>query len=136
MSGASQMLVAIIDDDDSLCRALARFLRAAGMQAVSYPSAEAFLVDRGRSRFNCLVIDVQLRGISGIELNQMLAASGSTTPVIFNTAHDRPDVRARAMRTGCSAYLRKSATGEAVIEAIHQATLGDARPVAGVPRDP
>jgi FixJ family two-component response regulator len=130
------MLVAIIDDDDSLCRALGRLLRASGIRSISYRSAEAFLVDRAQSRFNCLVIDIQLGGISGIELSQMLAAAGSTTPVIFNTANDRPDMRALAMRTGCSAYLRKTAAGEAVLEAIHQATLGAPRSVAGQRSDP
>jgi FixJ family two-component response regulator len=122
MSRATPLLVGIIDDDESLCRALERLLRAAGIRSISYPSAEAFLVDPGRSRFNCLVVDIQLSGSSGIELQQMLVAAGSTTPVIFNTAHDRPDLREIAMRTGCSAYLRKTETGDAVLAAIERAT--------------
>lgn len=115
-----EILVAIVDDDSSLCRALGRLLRAAGMQAVAYASAEAFLADPGRSRFDCLVIDIQLGGMSGIELSQSLAASGSTMPVIFNTAHHRPEVRELAM-PNCVAYLRKADSGESVLAAIHRA---------------
>jgi len=121
------LLVGIIDDDESLCRALERLLRAAGIRSMSYPSAEAFLMDPGRSRFNCLVVDIQLSGSSGIELHQMLVASGSTTPVIFNTAHDRPDLREIAMRTGCSGYLRKTESGDAVLAAIERATRAPPR---------
>jgi FixJ family two-component response regulator len=68
MSRPSGILVAVIDDDSSLCRALGRLLRAAGMQSVAYASAEAFLADPDRSRFDCLVVDIQLSGMSGIEL--------------------------------------------------------------------
>jgi FixJ family two-component response regulator len=76
------------DDDPGVCRAVGRLLLAAGIQSVSYGSAEAFLSDRNHPRFDCLVLDVELRGMSGIKLNKPLAASGSTTPVVFNTAHD------------------------------------------------
>ena len=113
--------MAIVDDDSSLCRALGRLLRAAGMQAVAYASAEAFLADPDRSRFDCLVLDIQLGGMSGIELSQSLAASGSTTPVIFNTAHHRPEVRDLAMQQNCVAYVRKADSGESVLSAIHRA---------------
>jgi FixJ family two-component response regulator len=114
-------LVAIVDDDSSLCRALGRLLKAAGMQAVTYASAEAFLADPDRSRFDCLVLDIQLGGMSGIELSQSLAASGSTTPVIFSTAHHRPEIRELAMKENCVAYLRKADSGESVLAAIHRA---------------
>ena len=102
MSRGHPLLVGIIDDDESLCRALERLLRAAGIRSISYPSAEAFLVDPGRSRFNCLVVDIQLSGSSGIELHQMLVAAGSTTPVIFNTATTDPTCE----RSQCGAAAR------------------------------
>ena len=114
-------LVAVIDDDNSLCRALGRLLRAAGLDSVTYASAEAFLADPDRSRFDCLVVDIQLGGMSGIELSQSLAASGSTTPVIFNTAHHRPEVRELAMKQNCVAYVRKADPGDSVLAAIHRA---------------
>ncbi len=115
------MYVAVVDDDESLCRSVARLLRASGMQAVTYLSAEAFLDDTQRREFDCVVLDVQLGGISGIELNQRLAASDSTTPVIFLTAYDEPDVRQQALRTPCIAYLRKTDPAEVVLAAVRQA---------------
>lgn len=123
MSDSTNFYVAVIDDDESLCRSLSRLLRASGMQPVSYLSAEDFLADSKRPKFDCLVLDVQLGGMSGIELNQQLAASGSTTPVIYITAHDEPDVREQAFQTPCAAYLRKTEPAETVLGAVHQAIL-------------
>lgn len=121
MSGSPNICVAVVDDDDGLCRSLCRLLRAAGIQSVSYPSAESFLGDGGRSRFDCLVFDVQLGGMSGLELNQRLVESGSTTPVIFNTARDDAELRQQALQTGCVACLRKNESGHAVLAAIRYA---------------
>ena len=121
MSEPTNVYVAVVDDDESLGRALSRLLRAAGIQTVSYLSAEAFLADSRRPQFDCLVLDIQLGGISGIELNQQLAAAGSITPVIFITAHDDENVRERALRTRCAAYLRKTEPAETVLTAIRKA---------------
>jgi len=114
--------VAVVDDDESVCRSLARLLRASGIHAVSYPSAELFLADTGRPKFDCLVLDVMLTGMSGIELHRQLKAIGSTTPVIYITAHDDPATRQKAVATGCAAYFRKNDPGEAVLKAICEAT--------------
>jgi len=121
MSSATQTCVAIIDDDDSVCRSLSRLLRVVGIQAVSYPSAERFLSDSKRPRFDCLVIDIQLSDMSGSELNRRLTALGLTTPVIFNTASDEPDIREQALQTGCAAYLHKIESGKSILAAISQA---------------
>jgi len=113
--------VAIVDDDESLCRSMARLLRASGFQPTTYLSAEAFLADTEHSRFDCLILDVQLGGISGIELQEQLVASGSTTPVIFLTAHEEAEVRERALRAGCALFLQKRDSGEAVLRALFRA---------------
>ena len=110
--------VAIIDDDESLGRSLGRLLRAAGLIPVVYPSAEAFLDDAKRLSFDCLLLDVQLGGISGIELQRQLVASGEKTPIIFLTAFDEPEWRAQAIAGGCAAYFRKNDSGADVLEAI------------------
>ena len=120
-SEPAKTYIAIVDDDESICRSLGRLLRAAGMQPVAYSSAEAFLADSRQPRFDCLVLDIQLGGMTGIELNQRLALSGSTVPVIFLTAHDEPDMRERALRTPCAAYLKKTEPGEVVLAAIRKA---------------
>ena len=90
--GPGMIYVAVVDDDESTCRSFGRLLRAAGFQPISYPSAEAFLDDNRRPRFDCLVLDIQLEGISGLKLSQALAAVNDTTPVVFVTAHDDPEV--------------------------------------------
>lgn len=119
MDDSRDMCVAVVDDDESLCRSLARLLRASGIQTVTYLSAEAFLSDTERRDFDCLVLDVQLGGMSGIELSERLAASDSTTPVVFLTAH-KPDISTPAP-IACMAYLRKTDAAEVVLAAIRQA---------------
>ena len=121
MSSNSHNYVAVVDDDESLCRSVGRLLRAAGIEAVMYDSAEAFLEDTKRPQFDCLLLDVQLGGMSGIELNQRLSAAGSTTPVIYITAHHEPEIRAKALQTPCVAYLRKTEPAETVLGAIRKA---------------
>jgi FixJ family two-component response regulator len=121
MSALGQTYVAVVDDDDSACRALSRLLRADGIQTVSYPSAEAFLGDAKRPQFDCLVLDIQLGGMSGIELHQRLKAGGSSIPVIYITAHDQPEIREQAEAVGCVAYFRKTAPGRDVLQAIRSA---------------
>jgi FixJ family two-component response regulator len=116
--GPGMIYVAVVDDDESTCRSFGRLLRAAGFQPISYPSAEAFLDDTRRPRFDCLVLDIQLEGISGLKLSQALAAVNDTTPVVLVTAHDDPEVRAEAEVSGCAGYFRKTDPGQLVIEAI------------------
>ena len=70
MSSTKQIYVAVVDDDENLCRSYGRLLRAADIQPVTYPSAEAFLADTKRPQFDCLVLDIQLGGMSGIQLSQ------------------------------------------------------------------
>jgi FixJ family two-component response regulator len=121
MGAACQTYVAVVDDDESACRALSRLLRAEGIQPVSYLSAEEFLADTKRPQFDCLVLDIQLGGMSGIELQRQLQASGSSTPVIYITAHDEPEVREQAEAGSCVAYFRKTAPGQDVLQAIRRA---------------
>ena len=102
------------------CRSFARLLRAAGIQPVTYTSAESFLADTKHPQFGCLVLDIQLGAMSGIELAQRLAAEGGHIPVIFITAHDDPEARASAEAVGCVAYFRKTASGSEVLEAIRK----------------
>ena len=72
-------------------------------------------------RADCILLDIQLGGMSGFELQNLLTASGSTTPVIFITAHDDLEIREQARQTNCVAYLRKTDPGDAVLEAIRRA---------------
>jgi FixJ family two-component response regulator len=115
----NDIFVAIIDDDESYCRSSSRMLQAAGIQSVTYLSAEAFLADPVRWRFAGLLVDIQLGGMSGLELQQKLVAEGNATPVIFITAHDDPAARAQALRVRCVGIFLKTDDGARLLEALH-----------------
>jgi FixJ family two-component response regulator len=114
--------VAVVDDDPSMLKGVERLLNAHGFGTVVFTSAEDFL-DRGdRRKVSCLVLDVNLGGMSGIELRRELEASGSVLPVVFVTGVDDDVTRATAQREGCVAFLRKPFPGNLLIEAIERAT--------------
>jgi FixJ family two-component response regulator len=110
--------VAVVDDDENLRRSFARLLRAAGMQPFTYASAEAFLADPERPRFDCLVLDVHLPGMSGLQLHSQLNAEGYETAVLFITAYDDSASRKEAYAMGCTGYFHKSDSGRQVLTAI------------------
>ena len=114
------LYVAVVDDDENFSRSLGRLLRAAGMQPITYASAEDFLADKKHPVFDCLVLDVHLGEISGIELGQRLAAEGRYAPFICITAHEEPETRALAEAAGCAGFFRKSEAFAAVLDAIRR----------------
>ena len=115
-------------DDESLCRSFGRLLRTAGFQTVTYGSAEAFLEDNKRPRFDCLVLDIELAGLSGIELQQQLASGGGSVPTIFITGNDDPVIRERAENLGCVGYLRKTASGSELLNLIRSVLSNNGEP--------
>lgn len=121
MGTSGNTYVAVIDDDHSLCTSLSRLLRLEGFQPISYPSAEAFLADTKHPQFDCLLLDIRLGGMTGLELFRQLAAEKTHPPVIFITAFDDPEVSAQAKALGCAGYFRKSTPGAEIVEAITQA---------------
>jgi FixJ family two-component response regulator len=119
--GDAVPLVCVVDDDLSLLRGLRRLLGASGFTVEPFPSAEAFLESPHRTRAACLVLDVQLGGLTGLELQEQLLAAGSRVPVIFITGHDDPRTRDRAQQVRAFAYLRKPFEDHALIDAINKA---------------
>jgi FixJ family two-component response regulator len=121
--------IAVVDDDDSFARAMGRLLRASGFAVHTYASSEAFLAAPPHPAPDCLVLDIQLGGISGVELQQRLRELGDLTPIIFVTAHDAPEVRDEAVQAGCVAYLRKPVASRILLEAVSKAMnpSGDAK---------
>jgi len=109
--------VAIVDDDESLCRSLSRLLLQAGLHSMAFNSAEDFLSSSLHSKFGCLLVDVQLGGMTGTELHQKLVEKGVHTPVIYITAHDDNE---EARPKDCAAYFRKSVDGETLLKAIRR----------------
>lgn len=121
MGTPSNTYVAVIDDETSICASMSRLLRLADFQPVIYSSAEAFLADAKRPQFDCLLLDIRLEGMSGLDLFRQLAEQETHPPVIFITASEDPDMRAQAEAMGCAAFFSKTSPGAEIIEAIHRA---------------
>ena len=119
MPGHNQSIV-LVEDDAGMSKAIERLLRAAGFQPVSFASAEELLQTEAADSAACLVLDIHLPGLSGLELGRLLIGSGRTKPIIFITGQDEPSLRDEARRLG-SAYFRKPFEGKALLEAIRAA---------------
>jgi FixJ family two-component response regulator len=115
---AAAKTVVVVEDDDLMLRAMQRLLLAHGFAARCYSSAEAFLDLGVHSNAICMLLDIRLGGMSGVELQRSLRTSGSTLPVVFVTAFDSESVRREALEAGCAAYLTKPFSASALIEAI------------------
>jgi len=125
-SGLRQVpMVCVVDDDASIQRALRRLLGATGFRVETFSSAEEFLHSEHVRRADCLVLDVHLGGLSGLDLQERLAKSGAATPVVVITAHDDRPTRERAARAGAVEYLAKPFDDDLLIAAIRRA-IGDA----------
>jgi FixJ family two-component response regulator len=118
---SQNIYIAVVDDDENLCRSLGRLLRAAHFQAIMYSSAEDYLADTRHPKFDCLLLDICLTGMSGLDLRQRLAAVQDATPVIFITAQDDPEVRAQAEASGCAGFFRKTDPGADLLSGIRRA---------------
>jgi FixJ family two-component response regulator len=115
------LTVFVVDDDESVRRALTRLLRSNGYQVVTFESAEDFLQFSSVPSDACLILDIRLQGMSGLDLYDNLACSGMKIPVIFITACDDQQLQARAEKTGPVAYLRKPFGEESLLSALHLA---------------
>jgi FixJ family two-component response regulator len=117
----TQPVVAIVDDDVSIQRALRRLLYAEGWHAVTFSSAEAFLQTGMRVSPDCLVLDVWLPGMTGVELLEHLVATGSTLLAVIITGRDDLQMRMRAMQARAVAYLLKPLDGQDLLQALQEA---------------
>ena len=120
-SGGSKPVV-IVEDDPSMIQALDRILRLAGLATISYPSAEALLANGIAANAACIIVDIQLPGLTGFELYARLIERGVAPPVIFITAFDEPDARTRAQDAGAIAFLAKPFSGRTLLETVRAAT--------------
>ena len=117
-------LVAIVDDDQSVQLALKDLLESAGLSARCFGSAEEFLETDGRGEIACLVTDVSMPGMSGLELQAKLKAEGSRIPIIFITAHGDAKVKSRAMKAGAVVFLSKPFDDEVLLDNVRTALGG------------
>jgi len=115
------LVVFIVDDDESVRKAMERLMRSADYRAETFSSAEDFLNRARHEDGGCLILDIRMPGMSGLDLQRELAARGSKLPVIFVTAHEDETTRAQAMSAGAVAVLGKPVEDEALLDAIERA---------------
>ena len=110
--------MAIVDDDESIREAAEGLLRSIGYRAESFSSAEEFLVGRRLNEMCCLILDLKLGGMDGLELQRRLVAANLHIPIIFITAQCDETARARALLMGAVDFLRKPCDGAALLHAV------------------
>jgi FixJ family two-component response regulator len=114
-------LVAVVDDDDSVRESLGGLFRSVGFAAQGFASAAALLHSDDLPRTDCVILDVRMPGMGGLELQRRLVASHPNIPVIFMTAHDDARTRSQALSGGAAGYLIKPFSEEALLDAVRVA---------------
>lgn len=118
LKAATLSLVGIVDDDESVRQSISSLLRSAGYKTALFESAEAFLKSEQFHEPDCLVLDVRMPGLSGLELQSRLLSMKRLTPVIFITAHASDELRIKALEQGAVAFLDKPFNDEALLTAL------------------
>jgi FixJ family two-component response regulator len=121
----SQAIVFVVDDDASVREALGRLIRSAGLRVEAFASAEAFLNRQRADGPACLVLDVQLPDLSGLDLQRRMAEADNEIPIVFITGHGDIPTTVRAMKAGAMEFLTKPLVDGDVLESIRQAVARD-----------
>jgi FixJ family two-component response regulator len=114
-------LIAIVDDDEAVRIGTTSLVRSLGYDVQTYGSAEDFLDSQERHDAACLISDIQMPGLSGLDLQKVLVAEHSPTPIIFITAYPDASVRQLAMQAGAAGFFSKPFDGETLIQCLEQA---------------
>jgi FixJ family two-component response regulator len=114
-------VIAIVDDDESLRRSLGNFLRSVGFRVETFASAEDFLTSTRRERSECLLLDLRMTGMSGLDLLRHLAAAGIHVPAVMLTAHADAEIRQQCLEAGAAGFLEKPFHRDALLDAIRTA---------------
>jgi FixJ family two-component response regulator len=117
-------LISIVDDDESVRIGMTSLVRSLGYEVQSYESAEDFLQSQERHGSSCLISDIQMPGIGGLELQKVLAAENSATPIIFITAFPDANIRQIALQAGAACFLSKPCDGDTLIKCLESALGG------------
>ena len=117
----AQPTIFLVDDEASVLRALSRVLREEGWSVETFESAEAFLAQRDPNAEGCLVLDVTMPGLDGLELQRRLAAAGETLPIVFVTGHGDIPMSVRAIKAGATDFLTKPVQAQVLVAALHAA---------------
>ena len=119
--GHNSRLVAIVDDDESVQRSLQDLIESDGLTALCFGSAEQFLESDTRNQAACLIADIRMSGMSGLELQAKLKSERCRVPIIFITAHGDTEMRIHAMREGAVEFLSKPFDDEVLLQAVNAA---------------
>jgi FixJ family two-component response regulator len=114
-------LISVVDDDESVRRTTTLLVESFGFRAATFESAETFLRSGDLHDTSCLIVDVQMPGMNGLQLQSHLAAAGCGIPIIFITAYESNDSRKRAMQAGAAAFLGKPFSDEQLLQIIRSA---------------
>ena len=114
-------LVAIVDDDESIRNALLGLLKVSGFQAVAFASAEEFLISGAQNKIACLIADIRMPGMSGLELQAKLNNDHCRIPIIFITAQGDEKMRMQALRSGAVEFLAKPYDDEVLLDSVRAA---------------
>ena len=120
-SMTSAPLMVIVDDDDALRNSLDNLIRSVGFRAQGFSSAEAFLRSNHMHETACLILDIRMAGMNGLELQRQIVAANSQIPIIFITSHVDDEARARALEAGAVAFLYKPCREDDLLQAIDAA---------------
>lgn len=115
-------LIAVVDDDESVCRSTSLLIQSFGYRAASFASAEDFLGSGLLRDTSCLILDVQMPGMNGLQLQKHLSAEGHRIPIIFITAYDDKEPCRQALQTAVVAFLRKPFSDEQLLQTIRSAS--------------
>ncbi len=115
---SSPLTIIVVDDDAGMSQALERLLHAAGWRVLTFPSAEALLEAGAAPEASAFLIDIRLPGLSGFELSERLAKTGTRAAVIFMTAHDPSAAREEAQRRGAAGFFGKPFVGRQLLETL------------------
>ncbi|TMA55582.1 MAG: response regulator transcription factor [Deltaproteobacteria bacterium] len=114
-------LISIVDDDESMREAIQSLLRSVGFRAKTFASGEQFLQSDQIENTACLILDVRMPGMSGLDLQRRLMATQCRIPIVFVTAHGEEEARSRALQEGAVDFLLKPFSEEALLNAIQAA---------------
>jgi len=121
-------LIAVVDDEEPIRKAMDRLLRSASLDVVTFASGAAFLESLEAQEPDCVVLDLHMPCLSGFDVQAQLTTSAPRLPIVVITGHDSPGARERVIEAGAAGYLRKPVDGQALLDTIASAIAGGKRP--------
>jgi len=128
-----QAVISIVEDDASVREAMGNLMKAIGYQTAAFESGEAFLDSSATVETACLILDIRMPGMNGLDLQRRLGLSGNRTPIVFVTAHWDDDARRRALQAGAVAFLLKPVSEADLLGAVSAALKSSLKPTPSLP---